>query len=95
MAVEQTQPSFPPAGVRPESGQAVGQKPSLGRIVLYRHNLYEDENGCAPAIVTGVSDDWPQNTVDLVVFFKNQVPYPIQGIAEGPEQGQWLWPPRV
>jgi hypothetical protein len=98
MAAEQAQAQdSPPDGARPDSGQLVDtnpvQQPTLGRIVFFRHDLYSEENSTAPAIITGVSEDW--NTVDLTVFFKNQVPYPVQGIAYGPEQGQWLWPPRV
>lgn len=87
---------IPPAGVRPDSGQDAEekrkQKPSLGRIVLYRHELYSANNGCAPAIVTGIHSD---GTVDLTVFLAGQAPYCFSCVKEGPEEGQWLWPPRV
>ena len=83
-------PVFPPSGVRPDSGQVEVQKPSLGRIVLYHHKLYERE--VAPAIVTDVHEE---NLVDLTVFYKGQVPYAHSFVAYGTGEGEWSWPPRV
>ena len=80
----------PPSGVRPNSGQNQGQRPSLGRIVLYHHRLYEE--GVAPAMITSVS---PDGLVDLTVFYKGQVPYCHSLVAEGENEGEWSWPPRV
>ena len=87
----------PPSGVRPDSGQdqgmgwRPGEKPSLGRIVLYRHDLYE--GGVAPAIITALCED--RNAVDLTVFFRNQAPYGLCSVKRGDSVGMWNWPPRV
>lgn len=81
----------PASGVRPGSGQVQEQKPSLGRIVLYHHSLYE--GGCSPAIVTGVCSE--RDVVDLTVFFKNQAPYGVSDVSRGDDEGMWNWPPKV
>lgn len=83
----------PPSGVRPDSGQAAEQKPSLGRVVLFHHNL--DEGGVAPAIITGVCKGDEKDVVDLTVFYKNQAPYGHSDVHRGDGEGMWNWPPKV
>lgn len=83
----------PPSGVRPDSGQAAEQKPSLGRVVLFHHNL--DEGGVAPAIITGVCKGDEKDVVDLTVFYKNQAPYGHSDVRRGDGEGMWNWPPKV
>lgn len=71
-----------------------GQKPSIGRIVLYNHPGSADGTyppTQSPAIVLKVYED---NTVDLWVFgpkgLHKDGPY-----SEGDGPCQWSWPPRV
>lgn len=74
------------------------QKPSIGRIVIFRTSEEAAHDCCFPAVITQV---WSDECVNLEVF----------GHAEGPEgepQGRfptsvlkgdgrrsWSWPPRV
>lgn len=72
------------------------QRPSIGRIVLYRARAPEKD--CMyPAIITRV---WNDEMVNLEVFGSAEGPDSVQGryptsIKRGDERGQWCWPPRV
>ncbi len=67
------------------------QKPSQGRVVLYR----ADPNTIWPAFVTHVRNDL--SAVDLAVFTNTGTHFEL-GVAfsENPyAAGTWHWPPRV
>ena len=73
----------------------MGQKPSVGRVVIFKG---EDSNGAEehPAIITRV---WNDDCVNLTVLFDAKTPesrtsVQIEGVAP---QGatNWSWPARV
>lgn len=77
------------------------QKPSVGRIVLFRSNQIKDvgfDGAEVPAIITAVHSD---DCVNLTVFRDAQDPVPITSVNyaedfEASGQGlAWRWPPRV
>jgi hypothetical protein len=73
--------------------QTSTQKPSLGRIVIVRHEHHVD----APGIITAVRED---GTIDVQVFRGDHFPHVADRIAEigEPETDKspgWFWPPRV
>jgi len=73
------------------------QKPSLGRIVLFRahHANGKSEH---PAIITRV---WSNECVNLTVFPDTQLPISYtsvlqnESLTEGWQSCAWRWPPRV
>lgn len=74
------------------------QKPSIGRIVIYRTSTDAQQDCCYPAIITRV---WTDECVNLEVFGDESGPlgepqgrFPTS-VAYGTERRQWSWPPRV
>lgn len=72
------------------------QKPSIGRIVLFRG---EKSNGVNehPAIITRV---WSDTCVNLTVFLDNGAPIVPTSVnheenLESSTNPAWRWPPRV
>lgn len=67
------------------------QKPSPGRIVLYRETDNEEEN---PAIITKV---WSESCVNLRVFADDDHPMRRRTsvLHENTGGPSWRWPPRV
>ena len=74
------------------------QKPSLGRIVLFRSHVSDGQSE-HPAIITRV---WTDTCVNLTVFpdygepklFSSVVQNEDVGTAHAGQQA-WRWPPRV
>jgi hypothetical protein len=74
-------------------------KPTIGRIVIFKHCLSDEES---PAIVVNVREN---GNVDLNIFNNGTVAVPGVGVVahvtydsnvkEGSERGTWHWPPRV
>ena len=75
----------------------VEQKPSLGRIVLFRQQLSNDAVE-HPAIITRV---WSDTCINLTVFpdygspdYKTSV-VQNESMVEGNQERAWRWPPSV
>lgn len=75
------------------TGGYVVQKPSVGRIVLYR--WAEPYIGLHPAIITNVSDDPEDARVSLCVFGENGVEHVSNVSYSVSTGGCWSWPPRA
>jgi hypothetical protein len=74
------------------------QKPSIGRIVLYRTSQEAQDDCLYPAVITRV---WSDNCVNLEVFGNENGPlgepqgrFP-SSVAFGTDRRSWQWPPRV
>ena len=74
------------------------QKPSLGRIVLFRSHV-SNGNSEHPALITRV---WSDTCVNLTVFPDNSEPKLFTSVVlnedtDAAHAGQqaWRWPPRV
>jgi hypothetical protein len=73
--------------------QTPTRKPSMGRIVIVRHEHHVD----APGIITAVRED---GTIDVQVFCGDHLPHVADRLLEihPPEADSssgWFWPPRV
>ena len=68
------------------------QRPSVGRIVHYRHDSGAGPTGCQAALITAV---WSDTLVNLAVFSANGASSQPSSVGLGDDARTWHWPEYV
>lgn len=78
------------AATQQEQGKATGQRPSIGRIVVY--NATRTNEGHCPALIQALNAE--NGGLTLCVFGPHGTRMQLD-VQQGDGPGQWQWPERT